>query len=177
MIRRLVLATMLVLAGCQGGNGVAPAIENPEFVGEASSDGALVFLRGRRGASDGAEGDTLVVDVVARGAPEVNGAALRILFDPAALRFVEAAPSSVWPRVLTAVAKEGTPGQLAIAWGARGAVSIEAKDETLLGTLTFVRISRAESTLRFKTERSSLVDRRGLPVEIAFRGGTVTRRY
>lgn len=173
-MRRLVLAAALALAACEGGNGTPPAIENPAFVAEAPGEGALVFMRGR---AEGAERDTLVVDVVARGAPEVNGAALRVLFDPAALRFVEAAPGPAWPRVVTAVAKEGTPGQLAIAWGVRGAVSIDAKSETLLGTLRFVRTTKAESTVRFKTERSSLVDRRGLPVDVAFRGGTVTTRY
>lgn len=146
----------------------------PSFVAEPPGEGALVFMRAR---ADGAERDTLVVDVVARGAPEVNGAALRVLFDPAALRFVEAAPGAAWPRVVTSVAKEGTPGQLAIAWGVRGAISIDARDETLLGTLKFVRKTKTESSIRFKTERSSLVDRRGLPVEVAFRGGTVTTRY
>lgn len=170
-MKRLALAAMIALAGCDGGKGAAPTVNLPSFVAEPPGEGALVFMRAH------ADGDALTVDVVARGAPEVNGAALRVLFDPAALRFVEAAPSAVWPRVVTAVAKEGTPGQLAIAWGIRGAVSIDAKDETLLGTLKFVRTSKVESAVRFKTERSSLVDRRGLPVEMAFRGGTVTARW
>jgi hypothetical protein len=158
----------LVLAGCTAADAPhdAPA-SVATFVGDPAPAGPAVFVRGHGDASN------LYVDVLARGAPDVHGAALRVTFDPDALAFVGSEAAPVWTKKSMALAKEGTPGQLAIAWFAKGERGVAAGDETLLGTLTFAVHGSKGSAIAFKPERSALVDRKGTPVELAFRGGRV----
>lgn len=165
-----VAALALALAACDGSGGPAPSTEPATFVPDAPSEGSEVFLRGASARDD------VYVEVVAKGPPEINAAALRLLFDPAALTFVEAAPGPHWSRGAVTIAKEGTPGQIAIAWAEKGATGFAASDETVLGTLRFQRKNRDASTISFFAERSSLVDKKGAPVRVTFRGGSVRAR-
>lgn len=137
----------------------------------AAAEGATVFLRGRP------EGDLVVVDVVARGAPEVHGTALRLTWNPNELTHVETKQSLVWSKGALFLAKEGTPGQLAIAWTERGpSAAIDATNETVLGTMVFHVKGTNGSAIAFKTERSALVDSKGKPIPVAFRNGSVPAR-
>ena len=167
MKRALVLfACALLACGKADGSGAETA-PPAAFVSDDHGDGAAVFLRGRP------EGDKLLVDVVARGAPDLHGAALRVKFDPSALKFVSAQASGVWSVSALSASKEGTPGQLAIAWIEKGEVGIGATMESTLGTITFERRTSSATSLEFKTERSGLVDHLGAPVAVAWHGGTV----
>lgn len=166
-MRRLIAA--LLLAGCtsaEGPTGAPPPASG--FDADPGADGPAVFVRGRGDASN------VYLDVVARGAPDVHGAALRLTFDPGALAFVAGEAAPVWTRKSMALAREGTPGQLAIAWFAKGERGFAADDETVLGTLTFSVRGTVGSAVEFKAERSAIVDRHGRPVRVAFRGGRVT---
>lgn len=167
-MKRIALALLVVLAGCtsSGSGGGAPE-PTGVFTADEVPAGPAVFVRGR------AEGTTLQVDVVARGAPDLHGAALRLAFDPDALAFTSAEASSAWSRKSMAVAKEGTPGQLAIAWFEKGARGIKADAETVLGTLTFDVKTKSPSAITFRTERSSIVDHDGKRIDTTFRGGRV----
>lgn len=173
MIRKLVIFAFcaIAVAACNGNGKIEPQAEPAAFTPDPDVEGAAVFLRGR---SDGAQ--QLYVDVVARGTPDVNGAALRVLFDPSALAFVEASPGAFWSRVVVSLAKEGTPGQLAVTWAEKGAIGFSATSETVLGTLTFQRKTTKASTIAFKADRCSIVDRKGMAAAVAFRGGSVSAR-
>jgi hypothetical protein len=166
-----VAALALAALGCAAGD--APRAPEPSvvaFVADPPPDGAAVFLRGR------GEATSVSVDVVARGAPDLHGAAMRVTFDPEALAFVSAEASPAWSRKSMSVTKEGSPGQLAIAWFEKGERAIDASGETVLGTLTFEVRGASGSPLAFKTERSALVDREGRWLDVAFRGGRVAGR-
>ncbi len=151
------------------------------FVGDVPADGATVFLRARKGgevaatASSGAT-EHLFVDVVARGAPDVHGAALRVTWDPEALAFVEAQSGATWSKQALALAKEGAPGQLAVMWAEKGERGIDATTETVIGTLVFDARGRKGSAVAFKAERSQLVDKKGSAIVVAWRGGAVAPR-
>jgi hypothetical protein len=161
-------ALALVVAACGKTEGAPPALDPPvALVSDDHGGDAAVFLRGR------ADGDKVLVDVVARGAPDVHGAALRLRFDPAVLGFAGAEASGVWSKAALGIAKEGTPGQLAIAWTEKGEIGIEANAEATLGTLTFKRRKPSSTTIAFRPERSALVDRHGNPLPMSFRGGTL----
>jgi len=164
-VKRIAPFLFLLLA-CNGATN-QPSTPPDTFVSDDHGDGAAVFLRGR------ADGSSLLVDVVARGAPDVHGAAVRVKFDPAVLSFSRAEAGGVWSNRALNVSKEGTPGQLAIAWTEKGEVGIDAKGETILGTITFDLKSTASSVVSFKTERCALIDRHGTPVQVAWRGGTI----
>jgi hypothetical protein len=120
--------------------------------------------------------DRIVVDVVARGAPDLHGAAFRVTWDPQTLHFTEAQSAPVWSNQLLALATEGTPGQLAVVWTEKGEKSLDATAETVLGTLTFDVRGRKSTTLAFVEQRAQVVDRRGVAVPMTWRGGTVSAR-
>lgn len=166
ILERALLCSLFVLAvGCSSDPGPV------SFSADPPSDGATVFLRGKP------EGDRVVVDVVARGAAEVHGSALRVTWNPNELTHVETKQSLVWSKTAFFAAKEGTPGQLAIAWTERGpAASIDASSETVLGTMVFHVKGRSGSAIAFKTERSALVDVKGNTIPVAFRNGSVPAR-
>jgi hypothetical protein len=144
------------------------------FAADTPSDGATVFLRGRE--ADVAAPNLVMVDVVARGAADLHGAAFRVTWDPEALAFIDAKSGSPWSKQVLAMAKEGSPGQLAVAWTERGEIGIDASGETVIGTLTFDIHGRKGTTLGFKTERSQLVDRKGTLVAVKWIGGSITAR-
>ena len=170
----LVLATSFALGGCNskvvrespGGGPVS-------FAADPSSDGPSVTLRGRTAALAPSR---LEVEVVARGAPDLHGAAFRVTWDPAALTFVEAKSEAPWSKNAMAMAKEGAPGQLAVVWTEQGERSIDASKETVLGTLVFHARGHKATPLTFKVERSQLVDKKGERVEAQWRGGTIPAR-
>ena len=137
-------------------------------------NGATVILRSRSLLLT--PSDHVVVDVVARGAADLHGAAFRVTWDPAALSFVEAQSGPTWSKEAIALAKEGTPGQLAVVWTEKGGKSVVAKDETVLGTLTFAVVSRKTTALAFMNERAQMVDKSGAPLAVTWRGGTVAAR-
>lgn len=171
----LVLVSALVLcasAGCSSkGGGDAPP--GPAvFAPEPGSDGAVVFLSPRPSI-----GDRVVLDVVARGAAQVHGAAFRLTWDPESLVFVSAESGAAWSKQAIAIAKEGSPGQLAVAWTEKGETgSVDAAKDTILGSLTFDVRGRKGTSLDFKVERSTLVDRKGAHLPVTWRGGAVTAR-
>jgi hypothetical protein len=162
----------LALAGCgaQAGSGDMPG---PITFAPESGDvsGATVFLRGKP-----ALGNQAVFDVVARGADDVHGAAFRVSYDAETLSFAHAEAGPAWSKRAFAIAKEGTPGQLAVSWSERGETGIEAKADTVLGTLTFEVRGRKSSPVTFKVERSGLVDRKGTKVAATWRGGSLAAR-
>lgn len=164
------LAAVLLVACTSGQSASGDRDGASPFTADPAPDGPAVYVRGRGDASN------VVLDVVARGAPDVHGTALRVTFDPDALTFVEAAAAPVWTRRSMALAKEGSPGQLAIAWFAKGERGFAANDETVLGTLTFATKSKKESAIAFRAERSAIVDRQGRPLDVVFRGGRVSPR-
>lgn len=169
-MKRFVLPIVFLLA-CNGGTTADAPIPADTFVSDDHGDGAAVFLRGR------ADGDKLLVDVVARGASDVHGAAIRLKFDPAVLSFASAEAGGVWSNRALNVSREGTPGQLAIAWTEKGEVGIDAKSESILGTIAFdVKSRKTATVLSFKIDRCALLDRHGVPAQVAWRGGTIPAR-
>jgi hypothetical protein len=164
----LALVASLALAGCSEDPPPAPAPPPPVTFGSEAPGETSVFLRGH------AEGERAIVDVVARGAADVHGAAFRVRFDPATLSFVGATSGPSWSKQVIALAKEGTPGQLAVAWAERGATGIAAKDETVLGTLTFDVRAHRPTELAFRPERSAVIDRAGATVPVTWHGATVS---
>jgi hypothetical protein len=158
---------------------------------DRAGSGPMAFASTADAKDDGAQGATVilrsrsllltpagqvVVDVVARGAADLHGAAFRVTWDPAALSFVEAQSGPAWSKEAIALAKEGTPGQLAVVWTEKGETSHDATGETVLGTLTFALVSRKSTALAFMNERAKLVDKSGAPVDVTWRGGTVAAR-
>jgi hypothetical protein len=139
---------------------------------EAEPVGASISLRSRPLVPL----DRVVVDVVARGAPDLHGAAFRVTWDPQTMVFAEAQSAPVWSNKLVALATEGTPGQLAVVWTEKGEKSLDATAETVLGTLTFDVRGRKSTALVFVEERAQVVDKRGVAVPMTWRGGTVSAR-
>jgi hypothetical protein len=142
--------------------------------GPAAVEGATVSLSG--GTVDAIFPNRVVLDVVARGARDVHGAAFRVTWDPESLGFVEARSGAPWSRQVVALAKEGSPGQLAVAWTEKGETGIDASGETVIGTLVFELRGDKGTALSFKTERSLLVDKRGAPVTTKWAGGSIAAR-
>lgn len=143
---------------------------------EAPADGATVFMRGRSDTAAAAAPNRVVVDVIARGTPDLHGAAFRVTWDPEALAFVEAVSGAPWSKQVLSMAKEGTPGQLAVAWTEKGETGIDATAETVIGTLVFETKGGKATPLAFKTERSQIVDKKGVRVDVAWRGGSIAAR-
>ena len=139
---------------------------------EAPLQGASIVLRSRPLVPL----DRVVVDVVARGAPDLHGAAFRVTWNPGTMAFTEAQSAPVWSKQLVALATEGTPGQLAVVWTEKGEKSLDATAETVLGTLTFEVRGRKSTALAFVEERAQVVDKRGVAVPMTWRGGTVSAR-
>jgi len=165
-----VLAAASAFAGCTSGDPGDGTARPAAFTAEAPSEGASVFLRQRPNAL---VLDRFTVDVVARGAADVHGAAFRVTWDPETLAFVEAQAGSSWSKSVLSLAKEGSPGQLAVAWAEKGETGIDASGETVIGSLTFQSRSAKGTALTFKPERSQLVDKKGARVAVTWRGGTV----
>ena len=171
MRRSLFVFVALFVAACSTPDAPPSSQRSPvDFAPEPSGDGPAVFVRGRPDTL----GDRVLVDVVARGALDVHGAAFRLRFDPAMLAYSEIAPGVQWHSGAMAVAKEGTPGQLAVVFAEKGGIGIVAKDETILGTLTFDVKKHGPTALSFRADRSGVVDRDGNPVAVTWHGGTLT---
>jgi hypothetical protein len=142
------------------------------FVGAAPEGSASVFLRAE--PTNVLLPERMVVDVVARGAADLHGAAFRVTWDTAALGFVEAKSGTPWSKQSLALAKEGTPGELAVVWAEKGEAGIDANGETILGTLAFDVRGRRGTALAFKPERSQLVDKKGARLEASWSGGRLS---
>jgi hypothetical protein len=153
----------------RGGNTLGDFTFEPEVQVE---DGTSVSLRGRL---DPLAPDRFVVDVVARGTVNLHGAAFRVTWDADALGFVEARSGPPWSKNALALAKEGAPGQLAVAWSERGETGIDATD-AILGTLVFQTKPHRGTRLSFKTERSQLVDKKGTRLDAHWHSGTLIPR-
>jgi len=167
----LALGLLAMTVGCSTAKEEAPP--GPvAFAPEGEANGAVVFLRGKP------EGDRLVVDVVARGAVNVHGVAFRLTWDPESLAFVSATPGGAWSKSAIALAKEGTPGQLAVAWTEKGEATagFDTKSDTTLGVLVFDVKGRKGASLVFRPERSQIVDPKGSTVTVAWRGGSIPAR-
>ncbi len=176
------LAMALALAsvpGCntteidKAGNGPMAFAATPGTTGDDAPN-ATVILRSRSLLLTPA--GQVIVDVVARGATDLHGAAFRMTWDPATLRFVGAQTGPAWSNGAIALAKEGTPGQLAVVWTEKGETSHDATGETVLGTLTFAVLSRKSTDLAFMNERAQMVGKSGAPLAVTWRGGTVAAR-
>ena len=168
----VLLATSLALAGCSE-NTRETSAGPVAFTQETNADGATVFMRGR---TDPLAPNRLYVDVIARGAPDVHGAAFRVTWDASSLAYVESKNGMFWSKDALAMVKEGSPGQLAVVWTEQGEMGIDATHETVIGTLTFETRGRDATSLAFKTERSQLVDRKGVKLDAKWHGGTVAAR-
>ena len=167
-------AASLAVSGCTSNDNTSEPPPGPAaLTPEADGDGTAVFLRGRTPV---AASNRLVVEVVARGAHDLHGAAFRMTWDPDALTFVEASRGDAWSKNVLAMAKEGSPGQLAVVWTEQGEKGIDATSETILGTLTFDTRGHKATPLAFKLERSELVDKKGVKVAAKWRGGSVPAR-
>jgi len=160
--------------GCNSTEVVATGTGPMAFAADAPADGASVVLRSR--PLEVVPRDHVIVDVVARGAPDLHGAAFRVTWDPETLSFLEAQNAAVWSKQLVALAKEGAPGQLAVVWTEKGETSLDATSETVLGTLTFEIKSRKSTALAFMQERAEVVDKQGAPVAVKWQGGVVAAR-
>lgn len=169
----LLAAAMFVAPGCTSEPRDGDAPGPLAFTPEAPEEGATVALRGRPVPL--APG-RILIDVVARGAADVHGAAFRVTWDPEVLAFVESRSGAPWSKTALALAKEGSPGQLAVVWAERGEVGVDARSETVLGTLAFEVKSRRGTPLAFKVERSQLVDKKGTPIEARWLDDALTAR-
>ena len=173
-MKPLLLALVLLgAAGCSSNetrSGSGPLT----FVSAEATVGTSVFLRSQPPSVILPK--RVTVDVVARGAADLHGAAFRLSWDPAALGFVEAKSGTLWSKQAIAMAKEGSPGELAVVWAEKGETGIDANGETVLGTLVFEVHGRAGSAIAFKTERSQLVDKKGVRVETSWSGGQIGPR-
>jgi len=133
--------------------------------------GAEVYLKGR------VDGDRVVVDVIAKGAADVHGVAFRLHWDNAKLGFLEARASNAWSPKAVLLAKEGLPGELVIAWTEKGTgITVDARDDTILGSIDFTVKTHDGATLNFRPDRSMLLDTKGINLAKAWRGGNVAAR-
>ena len=169
----LALGLLLGAAACADDPRPAPPPPASTFVADLPEPGASVFLRSLPGANTA---ERIVVEVVARGAPELHGAAFRLTWDAAALELVTAEVGEAFSKQALALAKEAAPGQLAVVWAEKGEKALDASGETILGTLTFARRGRSGSVLAFRKDRSQVVDKKGAPVVTSWRGGSVSPR-
>lgn len=144
------------------------------FVATAPPEGPSVFLRSQPPSV--LLPGRITVDVVARGAVDLHGAAFRLTYDPTALAFIGASNGPKWSKQALAMAKEGAPGELAVVWAEKGELGFDASGETVLGSIVFEVHGRAGTPIRFKNERSQLVDKKGVRVEATWSGGQVAAR-
>ena len=169
----LVALALLGAAGCSTSDthrGPGPMT----FVATAPPDGPSVFLRSQPPSV--LWPDQITVDVVARGAAELHGAAFRLTYDPGALGFIGATSGNRWSKQALAMAREGAPGELAVVWAEKGELGFDASGETVLGSIVFEVHGRATTAVRFKNERSQLVDKKGVRVEASWAGGQIAPR-
>ena len=170
----LFATSLTLVSGCTSDRTIQEPSPIPVALSpEADSDGASVFMRGR---TEPLAPNRLIVDVVARGAHELHGAAFRVTWNPEALAFVDAKPGDVWSKHGLAKAKEASPGQLAVIWSEMGEQGIDATGETIVGTLTFDSRGHTATPLAFNVERSRLVDKKGVVVAAKWHGGNVGAR-
>lgn len=166
------LATLALSAALLSGCGGDDKPAAPSLAVDAPPEtGSAVFLRGR------SEGTRLAVDVFARGVADVHGIALRIGFTPGVLTLVEGTRGPAWSAQAVTLAKEGTPGEVALTWAEKGsAPGFAAVNETLLGTLRFDVKGRDATPLTIRAERSRVIDAAGNVVTVEYRGGQVGAR-
>jgi hypothetical protein len=171
-MKTLVLALVLLcVAGCSTNDTHSGARPLTFVSTQSASAGTSVSLRSQPPSV--LLPNRVTVDVVARGAADLHGAAFRLSWDPAALGFIEAKSGAPWSKQALAMAKEGSPGELAVVWAEKGESGIDANGETVLGTIVFEVRGRQGSAIAFKTERSQLVDKKGVRVEATWVGGQV----
>jgi hypothetical protein len=171
MIPAAVIVASLVGCDSSSPHGSPPSAPVDFATEDGGVAGAAVYLKGH------VEAERVVVDVMARGAPDINGAAFRLHWDAAKLRFVEARGSDAWSRQAVLLAKEGAPGELVVAWTEKGSgAAIDAREDTRLGSIDFIMNTHDGAELSFRADRSKLVDAKGAPVAIAWRGGHVGAR-
>lgn len=174
--RSAALACVLFLASLAGCESSKPAPAPPPATVDFHQDdearsGATVYLKGRL------EGDRVLVDVVARDVPDVHGIAFRLRWDPSKLALAEARASDSWSRRALLLAKEGLPGELVVAWTEKGAgAAIDAREDTNLGTIELTLKTREGGALAFRTDRSMVLDSKGVTVPVAWRGGEIAAR-
>ncbi len=173
-LARLALVLVLSCAAACSSNDTHKGASPMTFVAAAPADGPGVFLRPQ--APSVILPKRISVDVVARGAPDLHGAAFRLSFDPSAVAFIEAVSGAPWSKQALALAKEGSPGELAVVWAEKGELGLDASGETVLGTIVFEVRGRNASAIAFKKERSQLVDKKGVRVEAAWTGGSIAAR-
>ena len=174
MSSALLSLSLTAASGCTSGNARDGNAGGPvAMTTEAPGEGASVSLRGR---VDPLAPSQVVLDVVARGAADLHGAAFRMTWDPEAITFVSATSGTPWSKQVLAMAKEGSPGQLAVLWTEKGETGIDASHETVIGTVTFAPRGRQGSPIAFKTERSQLVDKQGVPIVATWTGGSLAAR-
>jgi hypothetical protein len=173
-ILALVAATAITaaLGGCSSeAPKPAPAPARPAFEVDAWQAGPAVFLRGR------VDGDHVTVDVVARELGDLHGIAFRLHWDAEKLALVEARGSDAWSKQALVLAKEGLPGELVVTFSEKGTgVTLDAREETTLGSIDFRRSSTEGVPLAFRAERSMLLDSKGKRLAAAWRGGTIVGR-
>jgi hypothetical protein len=165
---------LLCAAGCTSGDTQPNGARPMTFVAAEPSEGPSVLLRSQ--PTSVLFPDRITVDVVARGAADLHGAAFRLSWDSSALGFIEAKSGAPWSKQALAMAKEGSPGELAVVWAEKGESGIDASGETVLGTIVFEVHGRRGTTLGFKSERSQLVDKKGVRVEATWAGGAIAAR-
>ena len=135
--------------------------------------GASISLRA--GAFDGKK---LTFDLVTRGVDEVYGAAFRLSYDPACLRFVELdRGNAVTDREDALVlGREARPGLLlgvATRVGPSGGVA-SAGDETAIVRVTLAIESRSDTRLELVPGRSVALDATGHEVVLATSGARLS---
>ena len=161
----------LALSGCSDPPRAVAQPEPAAFEPEAQGEGPVVFLRGR------AEGQHVVLEVVARDAADVHGIAFRVGYDPGEMTFVDATSGGAWTSQSVALAREGAPGQVAVVWSEKGsALGVDAREETTLGTLRFDLRGRKGTAVTFRTDRSQILDSKGAPLAVSWYGGAVPAR-
>ena len=169
------LALSVATTACSSDEAAGQGPPGPvSFTADPASDGsgATVFLRSRAPA-----GERITFDVVARGAADIHGTALRVTYDAAALAFVSGeASGAFWSPDAVKLAKEGAPGQLAIAWTEKGSLGHDASGDTVLGTVTFDVKGRSAIPVTLLATRSTIVDRKGTKIAATFKGGTIPAR-
>jgi hypothetical protein len=160
-----------VASGCSSSSSSdapGPLAFNADPDSNAASE---VYLEGR------AEGDRVIVDVIAKGVKDVHGTAIRVKWDPEALSLVEAAPSNLWTKQAVLLSKEALPGTLAIAWAEKGdGAGHDASEPIVLGTITFDSKGRKGTPVSFRPERSAIVDHEGKTQTVSWRAGAVPAR-
>jgi hypothetical protein len=163
------LAVVPLVLGCGSS---APKNDAPDApaasVNDTTTNRAAVYAKSRL------EGDRLIVDVIARGAADIHGAAFRMHWDTAKLSFLEAAESDAWSRQALHLAKEGAPGELVVAWTEKGSgAAIDGREDTRLGTITFTSKNsgtpESPPQAMFRSDRSMLLDSRGARIDVAWR--------